>query len=125
MLKIHKLTSRSENREKTDSLKLAVEAPPVGVEAGESRQRTKALRNGPHGCSGLKDGSDTPGKTGAPSQAGLLNRIPSTIDSGKQFDGESAPQNLVNNESSPVSKMIHDVSIGKRKSYENGCRHER
>jgi flagellar hook-length control protein FliK len=106
-------TSRSENREKTESLKLAVEAPPAGAEAGENAKEPKSLETVRTDGSGLKDGSDTPGKTGAPSQAGLLNRIPPTIDSGKQFDGESAPQNLLNNESSPVSKMIHDSQLAK------------
>jgi hypothetical protein len=106
-------SSRSENREKTDSLKLTVEAPPAEVEAGENPKEPRSLETVRTDGSGLKDGSDIPGKTGASSQAGLLNRIPSTIDSGKQFGGESAPQNLPNDESSPVSKMIHDSQLAK------------
>jgi len=107
-------TSRSENREKIDSLKLAAEAPPARVEAGENAKEPRPLETVRTDGSGLKDGSDTLGKkTGASSQDGLLNRIPPTIDSGKQFDGESAPQNLLNHESSPVSKMIHDSQLAK------------
>ncbi len=88
--------SRSENGEKTDSIKLAVEARPVGVEVSENAKEPRPLETVRTDASGLKDGSDTPAKTGAPSQAGLLNRISSTIDSGKQFGGESAQQNLPN-----------------------------
>lgn len=105
--------TRWENREKTDSIKLAVEARMVGVGANENATEPKPLETVRADASGLKDGADTPGKTGAPSQAGLLNRISSTIDSGKQVGGEAAQQNLPNNESSPVSKMIHNSQLAK------------
>ena len=141
--------SRSESREKTGSIKLAGEAPTVGVEAGKNAKESRSLETVRTDSSGLKDGPDTPGKIGAPSLANLLNRISSTIDSVKQFGGESALQNLqntdpsfiakithtapaekainqgqryvgetvqdntVNNESSPVSKMIHDSQLAK------------
>jgi flagellar hook-length control protein FliK len=35
------------------------------------------------------------------------------VDSGKQFGGESAAQNLPNNDPSPVLKMIHDAQLSK------------
>ena len=102
--------SRSEIQEKTDSIKSAVEARLVGLEASENVKEQRPLETVRTDASGLKDGSDTPAKTGAPS---LLNRISSTNDSGKQFGGDSAQQNLPNNESSPVSKMIHDAQLAK------------
>ena len=105
--------SRSENGEKTDVIKLAVEARAVGVEASENTKEPRLLETVRTDAAGLKDGSDAPGKTEEPSQSSLLSRISSTIDSGKQFGGESAQQNLTNNESSPVSKMIHDTQLAK------------
>ena len=75
--------SRSENGEKTDSVKLAVEARPVGIEASENAKEPRPL------------------ETVRPDA------------SGKQFGGESVQQNLPNNESSPVSKMIHDTQLAK------------
>jgi len=105
--------SRSENREKTDSIKLAVAARTVGVESGENVTEPRPLETVRTDISELKDGSNTPGKTGAPSQAGPFNRISATIDSEKQLGGESVQQNLLNNESSPVSKMIHDSQLAK------------
>jgi len=83
------------------------------VEASENAKEPRSLEKVRTDASGLKDGSDTPGKTRAPSQAGLINRISSTIDSGKQFNGESAQQNLPNNESSPASKLINDAQTAK------------
>jgi len=104
---------RSENGEKTDSTKSAREARPVGVEASEKAKEPRPLETVRTEPSGLKGGSDTPAKTEAPSQTGLLNRISSTIDSGKPFGGDSVQQNLLNSESSPVSKMIHDAQLAK------------
>ena len=101
---------RLDNPEKIDSIKLTVAARAVGVEASEKVAE----------ASGFKGGSDNFGKTEAPSQSGHINRIWSTIDSGKQFNGESAAQNLSNNESSPVLKMIHNSQLAK----ENGLRME-
>jgi flagellar hook-length control protein FliK len=103
----------SENREKTDSLKLAVEARTVGVEANENVKEPRSLETLRTDASGLKDGSVNPDKTGSPNQAGLLNRISSPIDSGSQLSGESAQQNLPNNESSSVIKMTNDVQVAK------------
>ena len=121
----------------TDSIKSAVEARPVGVEVSENAKEQKPLEKVRTDASGLKDGSDTPAKAGVSGQTGLFNGISSTIDSGKQFGGKSAQQDLpnndsskeisreqqsagdtardntVNNESSPVSKMIHDSQLAK------------
>ena len=102
--------SRSEIQEKTDSIKSAVEARLVGLEATENTEKQRPLETVRTDASGLKDGSDTLAKTGGPS---LLSRISSTNDSGKQFGGDSAQLNLPNNESSPVSKMIHDAQFAK------------
>ena len=129
--------SRSVIRGQTDSIKSAVEARPVGVEVSENAKEQRPLEKVCTDASGLKDGSDTPTKAGVSGQAGLFNGISSTIDSGKQFGGKSAQQDLpnndsskeisreqqsagdtarditVNNESSPVSKMIHDSQLAK------------
>jgi flagellar hook-length control protein FliK len=102
--------SRSEIQEKTDSIKSAVEARLVGLEATENAKKQRPLETVRTDASGLKDGSDTLAKTGGPS---LLSRISSTNDSGKQFGGDSAQLNLPNNESSPVSKMIQDAQLAK------------
>ena len=105
--------SRSENRIKTDSIKLALGARTLGVEASENVKGPRSLETVCTDASGLKDGSDTQGKTGASSQAGLPNRISSTIDSGKQFGGESTQQALSKNESSSVIKMANDAQAVK------------
>ena len=105
--------SRSENRIKTDSIKLALGARTLGVEASENAKGQNSLETVRTDASGLKDGSDTQGKTGASSQAGLPNRISSTIDSGKQFGGESTQQALSKNESSSVIKMANDAQAVK------------
>ena len=129
--------SRSVIRGQTDSIKSAVEARPVGVEVSENAKEQRPLEKVRTDASGLKDGSDTPAKAGVSGQTGLFNGISSTIDSGKQFGGKSAQQDLpnndsskeisreqqsagdtardntVNNESSPVSKMIHDSQLAK------------
>jgi flagellar hook-length control protein FliK len=102
--------SRSEIQEKADSIKSVVEARLVGLEATENAKKQRPLETVRTDASGLKDGSDTLAKTGGPS---LLSRISSTNDSGKQFGGDSAQLNLPNNESSPVSKMIHDAQFAK------------
>jgi flagellar hook-length control protein FliK len=104
---------RSENGEKTGSIKSAGEVRPAGAEAIENAKESRPLVTIRTDASELKGGSDTPAKTEAPGQAGLLNRISSTIDSGKQFGSDSVQQNLPNNESSPVSKMIHDAQLAK------------
>jgi flagellar hook-length control protein FliK len=129
--------SRSGNGAKADSIKLAVEARPVGLETSDNIRELRPLEKVHTDAFGLKDGWGTPGKTEPASQASLLNRLSSTICSGKQFSGESAPQNLsntesskrisreqqstgetvrdntVNTESSPISKMIHDAQLAK------------
>jgi len=102
--------SQAEIQEKTNSIKSAGEARLVGLEASENAKEQRPLETVRTDASGLKDGSDTPEKTGAPS---LFNRISSTNDSGKQSGGDTAQHNLPNNESSPVSKMIHDAQFAK------------
>ena len=96
-----------------DSIKLAVSARSIGVEAIEDAKQPRPLENTRTDASGLKDAPDTPGKTGAPSQVGLFNRISSAIDSGKPVGGESAAQSLSNNEPSPVLKLINDAQLSK------------
>lgn len=104
---------RLENPEKTDSIKLAVAARAAGVEASEKVKEPRSSEMIRTDASDLKGGSDTPGKAGAPSQAGHIDRIWSMVDSGNQYRGESAAQNLSNNQSSPVLKMIHDAQLAK------------
>ncbi len=113
LAEISQAASRSENQEKTDSINSAVEARPVGVKVRENAKEPRPLESVRTDASGLKDGSNTLDKSEAPSQANLRNRISSTIEAGKQFGGDSAQQNLLNNESSPVSKMIHDAQLAK------------
>jgi flagellar hook-length control protein FliK len=105
--------SRSENPEKTDSVKLAVTAQMTGAEANEKGKELRSSEMVRTDASGLNGGWDVPGKTGAPRQADHMNRIWSMVDSGKQFGGESEAQSLPNNESSPVSKMIHDTQLSR------------
>ena len=102
--------SQAEIQDKIDSIKSAGRARLVGLEASENGKEQRPLETVRTDASGLKDGSDTPTKTGASS---LFNRISSTNDSGKQSGGDSAQHNLPNNESSPVSKMIHDAQLAK------------
>ncbi len=102
--------SSSEHREKADSTKLVAEARIVGVETGVNTKESKSLETIGKDAPGFENSSDTPGKTGAP---GPVNRISSTIDPGKHFGGESLPQNLPNNESSSVIKIVNDVQSEK------------
>jgi flagellar hook-length control protein FliK len=105
--------SRSENGEKTDPIKLAMAARLDGVESSENAKEPRTLETDRTDASGLKDGSDTPGKTGASSQADFLNRISSTVDDRKQIGGESAQQKLPHNDSSFVSKITNDAQAAK------------
>ncbi len=105
--------SRSESREKTDAIKLAMAAPRVEVEAGKNAREPRSFETVRTDSSRLKDGPDTPGKTGTSSQANLLNRISSTIDSGKQFGGESAQQNLQNTDASSIAKITQNAPAEK------------
>lgn len=114
------LASRLENQEKTDSLNLAVEARRVGAESSENAKESRSLESFRQDDSGLKDGLDTASKTGASSQTGLLKRISTTIDSGKQLGDESAQKNLPNNETASVIKMTNDAQTTKVSQPEHG-----
>ena len=103
----------SGNREKIDSPKLAVEAQTVEVEANEKVKEPRSMETVRTDASRLKDGLVNPAKIGTPTQAGLLPRISSPIDSGSQLSGESAQQNLPNSESSSVVKMTNDAQAAK------------
>jgi len=107
------IAPRSENMNKTDSIKLSVEPRPVGVEASENAKVPRPLEAVRTEISELKDVADIPVKAGAANQASLVNRIPSTIYPGKQAGGESAQQNLSNNESSQVIKMTNNAQAAK------------
>jgi flagellar hook-length control protein FliK len=113
------LASRSENQEKTDSLKLAVEARTVGAEDSENAKESRSLETFRPDDSGRKDGLDTPNKTGASSQTSLLKRISTTMDSGRQLGGESAQKNLSTNEIASVIKMTNDAQTAKASNPEH------
>jgi flagellar hook-length control protein FliK len=113
------LDSRSENQEKTESLKLAVEARTVGAEENYNDKESRSLGTFRPNDSGRKEGLDTPNKTGASSQPSLLKRISTTIDSGKQHSGESALKNLPNNETASVLKMTNDAQTAKASNPEH------
>ena len=103
------IAPRSENMDKTDSITLSVEPRPVGVEASENAKVPRPLEAVRTEISELKDVADTPVKAGIANQASLVNRIPSTIYPEKQAGGESAQQNLSNNESSQFIKMTNEA----------------
>jgi flagellar hook-length control protein FliK len=107
------LASRLENQEKADSLKLAAEVRTVGAEIIKNAQGSRSLETFDPDDSGRKDDLDTPSKTRVSSQTGLLKRNLTTIDSGKQLSGESAPKNFPNHETASVIKMTNDAQTAK------------
>ena len=113
------LVSQSENQEKTDSLKLAVEARSVGAENSENAKESRSLDTFRTDDSGRKDGLDTSSKTGASSPTSLLKWIVTTIDSGRQHVGESPLKNLPNNETASVLKMTNDTQTAKASNPEH------
>jgi flagellar hook-length control protein FliK len=104
---------RSENQEKTESLKLTVEARTVGIEDNQNAKESRSLETFRPDESGRKDGLGTSSKTGESSQTGLIKRISTTLNSGKEQGGELAPKNLPNNESASVIKMTNDAQMSK------------
>lgn len=110
---------RSEVQEETESLKLASEARTVGAEDNKNAQKSRALDTFRSDDSGRKDGLDTSSKTGASSQTSLINRISTTINSGKEHGGESALKNLPNNESASVITMTKDAQTTKASNAEH------
>ena len=113
------LAFRSENQEKTDSLKLAVEARTVGAENSENCKESRFLNTFCTDDSGPKDGLDTSSKAEASSQTSLLKRISTTINSAKQLGGESALKNLPNNETASVLKMTNEAQAAKASNPEH------
>jgi flagellar hook-length control protein FliK len=110
---------RSEIQEKTESLRLAVEARTVGVEDNKDAKELRSLETFRSEDSGRKDGLELSSKTRASSQTGLINRIPTTLNSGKEHGGESALKNLPNNESASVIKMTNDAQTTKASNTEH------
>ncbi len=103
------IAPRSENMDKTESIKLSAEARPGGIEASENAKAPRPLEAVRTEISELKDDPYTPVKAGAPNRASLDNRIPATIYTGKQVGGESAQQNLSDNESAQMIKMTNEA----------------
>ena len=99
--------SRSEVMEKTDAIKVAMEKRLVGVEASEHMKEPSPIETV------RKEGSVAPDKSDAHVQVNHLKGVPPTIYTGKQYGSESAPQNFLNTESSPVLKNTNDAQASK------------